>query len=220
VPIAHLATGFRSVLLHQQAYDEEGIPSPDVDERVEPVCLLYPRSWVQAVDAMPDERDLDYSFMGSLYRPEVYANRAWILDFARERFTPRSFLLLSEEPEGYRRLGPYDRTGSSEGVWVPKDAPRADRGFFNPSYFGVLRRSRFALCPAGDKPWSLRLFEAVLCGAIPIVEDHSHVGHNELERSLGYRAYLADEAHEYDPDIAAHNRRLFLEHQTLIGRRP
>jgi hypothetical protein len=38
-------------------------------------------------------------------------------------------------------------------------------------YFRVLLRSRFVLCPNGDYVWSYRFFEAILCGAIPIVEE-------------------------------------------------
>jgi hypothetical protein len=218
VPVVHLAAGPRSVLLYQQAYNEELQVCPDVDERREPVRLLYPRSWVEAVDAMSVERDIDYSFMGSLYRPDVYANRAWVLDFARDRFTDRSYLHLSEAPEGHRRLGPYDHTGSAEGVWIPKEVAWSDRAFFNRHFFEVLRRSRFALCPAGDAPWSNRFFEAVMCGAIPIVEDPVHSGRHDHERAIGYRMYLKDEEHHYDPQVVMHNRRLFLEHQTLIGR--
>jgi hypothetical protein len=208
--------GPRSVLLYRLAYEEEQRACPDVDERIEPVCLLYPRSWVEAVDAMPGTKDLDYSFLGSLYRPEVYANRAWVLDFARRRFTARSYLQLSESPPDHHNLGLFDHTGESEGVWVPKEVPWPDRVFFNPHYFQILRRSEFALCPAGDAPWSNRFFEAVMCRAIPIVTDRVHAGRHEREREIGYTMLLADDEHRYDPEVAEENRRLFIEHQTLM----
>ncbi|HLP02519.1 MAG TPA: hypothetical protein VK163_10890 [Opitutaceae bacterium] len=38
-------------------------------------------------------------------------------------------------------------------------------------YFRLLARAEFVLCPSGDFVWSYRFFEAVLCGAIPIVEE-------------------------------------------------
>lgn len=38
------------------------------------------------------------------------------------------------------------------------------------SYYDLLARSQFVLCPRGDCVWSYRFFEAVLCGAIPIAE--------------------------------------------------
>lgn len=40
------------------------------------------------------------------------------------------------------------------------------------AYQALLARSQFVLCPCGDYVWSYRFFEAVLCGAIPIVEQH------------------------------------------------
>lgn len=35
-------------------------------------------------------------------------------------------------------------------------------------YFRELRRSVFCLCPAGWTPWSKRIYESILCGAIPV----------------------------------------------------
>jgi hypothetical protein len=219
--VVYLNAGPRSVHLYHQAYEEEGRVCPEIDEREEPVALLYPRSWVAAVDEMPGEKRHDYCFMGSLYRSETFPHRDWILDFARRRFTDRSYLLLSEAPPEHERLGPYDHTGDMRAVFVPKEAPWGrERAFFNPPYFEVLRTSQFALCPAGDAPWSMRFFEAVMCGAIPIVSDRRHVGRNELERTIGYHVRLPEEEHVYDPDLADENRRLFLQHHTLLPGAP
>ena len=38
-------------------------------------------------------------------------------------------------------------------------------------YFDLLSNSTFVLCPNGDFIWTYRFFEAILCGAIPIIED-------------------------------------------------
>jgi hypothetical protein len=216
--IVYLDTGPRSILLITQAYEEEGLECPPIDEREAPTVLLYPRSFVEAVDAMSGEKTIDYSFMGTLYRPETFAHREWILDFARKRFTDRSYLLLSESPPEHTRLGAFDHTGEPEGVFVPKEAPWGkEKAYFNPAYFQALRSSEFALCPAGDRPWSMRFSEAVMCRSIPIVSDLQHVGRNELERSIGYHVYLREDEHVYDPDLAEENHRLFLRHQTLLA---
>jgi hypothetical protein len=157
--------------------------------------------------------------MGTLYRPETFSHRAWILDFAKARFTDRSYLLLSESPPEHRRLGSFDHTGKTEGVFVPKEAPWGrERAYFNPHYFRVLRSTQFALCPAGDRPWSMRFFEAVMCRAIPIVSDRRHVGRNDVERSIGYHTCLPEDDHVYDADVAEENYELFLRHQTLLSR--
>jgi hypothetical protein len=211
--------GPRPLLLIRRAYEEEGLPWPDIDERVAPTALVFPRSFVEAAADLPGDKAYDYSFMGSLYRPELRAHRAWVLDFVRERFTERSYLLSSDDDDGaHPRLGGFDHTGQRDGVFVPKEVPEMERDFFNPAYFGVLRRSQFALCPAGDLPWSLRFFEAVMCKAMPVVVDPLHTGRNELERAIGYNVCLADSEHVYDEDAVEENYRRFLRHQTLIDR--
>jgi hypothetical protein len=41
---------------------------------------------------------------------------------------------------------------------------------WDPEYVEGLGSSRFALCPDGDFVWTYRFFEAIACGAIPVVE--------------------------------------------------
>jgi len=36
------------------------------------------------------------------------------------------------------------------------------------AYYREARRSVFCLCPAGQTPWSKRIYETILCGAIPV----------------------------------------------------
>ena len=216
--VVFLNAGPRSVHLFHLTYEEEGLECPEIDERVEQVALLYPRSWVEAVDQMPGDKVHDYCFMGSLYRSETFPHRDWILDFAKRRFSDRSYLLLSEAPPEHERLGPFDHTGDMSAVFVPKEAPWGrERAFFNPPFFEALRSSQFALCPAGDAPWSMRFFEAVMCRSIPIVSDRRHVGRNKRERSIGYHVYLQEDEHTYDEELVEENHRLFLRHHTLIG---
>lgn len=42
-------------------------------------------------------------------------------------------------------------------------------------YFRELHRSVFCLCPAGWTPWSKRIYETILCGAIPVFIPGSYV---------------------------------------------
>jgi hypothetical protein len=180
-------------------------------------ALLYPRSWIDAVNAMPSEKTYDYSFIGTLYRPETWPHRAWILDFVEQRFTDKSYFLLSEDSPEHIRLGSFDRTGIDTDVFVPKNVPWLDRAYFNAAFYRILRASQFALCPMGDAPWSMRFFEAILCRSIPIVSDLRHTGRNRYEREIGYRVYFPDDDHVWDEDIVEENYRLFIEHQTLIN---
>ncbi len=218
LPVLLEPGGPRSALLIQQAYAEEGIECPPIDERKAPIALLYPRSYVDAVAAMPEGKQYDYCFVGGLYRPETYPNRAWILGFAAARFTDRSYLLVTDPPVEYERVGSFDYTTIDRDVFVPKEAPWGERTYFHDHYFRVMRASRFTLCPAGDHPWSMRFFEAIMCRSIPIVSDRLHTGRNTLEQSIGYRVYLVDEDHVYDEEIVEDNFERFVRHQTLIDR--
>lgn len=208
--------GPRSELLVAQSYEEEDLACPDVDERVAPIKLLYPRSFVESVERMSGAKVHDFCFIGSLYRPETFGNRRWIVDFAAQHFTHRSYLLITDGDADHRSIGSFDRTGVETDVFVPKETPPRDRAFFHHHYFQIMRSSEFTLCPAGDLPWSMRFFEAIMCRSIPIVADSEHVGRNELERSIGYRVMLRDDEHIYDESIAEENYRLFLQNQTLI----
>jgi Exostosin family len=210
------AGGPRSILLIIQAYKEEGIECPDIDERQAPTKLLYPRSFVDAVSKMPGDKRHDYCFIGGLYRPDTYQNRKWIINFATQRFNGLSYFLVTDGGAEHPRLGSFDYTNIERDIFVPKQVPRTDRAFFHDHFFRKLRCSKFTLCPAGDAPWSMRFFEAIMCRSIPIVSDLKHVGRNELERSIGYRVYLREEEHIYDEHLVEENFRTFIRHQTLI----
>lgn len=215
-PMVLTAGGPRSMLLIGQAYFEEGLQCPSLDERVAPIKLLYPRSFVDRISAMDRTKTHDYCFIGGLYRPETFPHRRWILEFARRRFSDRSYFLLTDGREQHDALGDFDYTHAVDDIRVPKMMAPAERAFFHDHYFKVMSASEFTVCPAGDAPWSMRFFEAIMCRSIPIVSDLSHTGRNELERSIGYRVLLADDVHEYDKDLAEQNFRTFLRHQTLI----
>ena len=213
------AGGHRSALLIAKAYKEEGLECPDIDEQRAPIKLLYPRSFVDAVSKMPGDKINDYCFVGVLYSLDVYRHRKWIIDFAAHRFTDRSYLLITDRTENHTRLGPFDYTNIERDIFVAKEAPGHLKAFFHDHFFRKLRSSQFTLCPAGDAPWSMRFFEAIMCRSIPIVSDVKHMGRNDLERSIGYRVYLPDANHVYDEDLAEENFQAFLRHQTLIKTR-
>lgn len=61
------------------------------------------------------------------------------------------------------------------------------------SYFRMMARSKFALCPNGDFIWTYRFFEAVLCRCIPIIEE-------ECELYKGYYFYKLGDKYEYRED--------------------
>lgn len=53
---------------------------------------------------------------------------------------------------------------------------------FDAAYYAELSKSQLALCPRGDYVWSYRFYEAILCGAIPVITD-------EWPDTAGYNFY-------------------------------
>lgn len=83
-------------------------------------------------------------------------------------------------------------------------------------YFQQLAQAQFVLCPDGDFTWTYRFFEAMLCGAIPIIE-------NDCELYQGFQYFSMQDPVEkliYSPAMAEHNyhqawQRLTLERSEL-----
>ena len=79
------------------------------------------------------------------------------------------------------------------------------------NYYNILLKSKFVLCPSGDFIWSYRFFESILCGAIPIVENHC----NAYD---GFRYYtFNNNLNEliYSDEIINHNLDLCLKKITI-----
>ena len=170
--------------------------------------------------------------------------RLWLLPFVRTWFSDTSLLVDTSvrDAAGYERLGPYDASVEADGSiagFRPMNEKFSNRvnvanvtrhtcrkATCDPTYYEKLARSRFTLAPAGDMPWSLRFFEAIMAGSIPILTNQRHAGRNHDERALGYKYLLVSEyvarrkrfpgAAPYCEAWAAHNLAIFLEHQSYI----
>lgn len=217
----------RLALLRRKSYLEEGYSAdeipPDADGR--DICL-YPRSFVDRVAGLDRSKSIDFNFRGALrIDPVTRDNRKWVGEFAIRNFTDRSYFQATDKRSKSKRLfggtkfeklGEFDFTFERDG-FVPKEHRREDRAFFDEEYFSILSRSEFTLCPAGDAPWSMRFFEAILAGSIPVVENSVHSGRNPVERGIGYQfAYADADGFVYDPEWAENNLSLFIKNQTLL----
>ena len=79
------------------------------------------------------------------------------------------------------------------------------------NYFNQMSNSKFVLCPDGDYVWTYRFVEAIMCGAIPIVE-------NEADMYSGFHYYkLNDHANQflYDKRCVLENYELALDRFTI-----
>jgi hypothetical protein len=103
-----------------------------------------------------------YSFQGA-YRPELYLTpvRQWIL-----ALPPRSDALLEARREWHFEQPVYREQVHGQ----PTDRARhAELNTQANSYVSTLQQSLFALCPSGSGPNSIRLWEALGFGAIPVI---------------------------------------------------
>jgi hypothetical protein len=105
-------------------------------------CLINPQ-----IQFEPDpERDLLYSFMGDVQTAHV-----------------RRVLAGMEHPRGLW----VDTSRESQAVMWKGSAEQ--REVFWKRYVEVMRRSKFVLCPRGLAPSSIRLFETMCMGRVPVV---------------------------------------------------
>jgi len=208
------------------AYKEKGIDISisEIKEK-EPLVLLFPKSYLEKIAKLSHKKKIDFNFIGILFREEIKKYREPVIPWVKKNFTNSSYFKImdfqrqksKDASSGcYKPLGKYDFTLKSPPGFIPKEA-LGDRTFFDEHYFKVLCASKFTLCPRGDKPWSQRFFEAIMCKSIPIVENKKHSGRNYLERKLPYKYYLTTDKIIYNEDWAEHNYKLFFKKQTLIS---
>lgn len=122
-------------------------------------CLSHPPDETAAA---PAERPLLYSFQG-FHPPGGYLSevRRWLLDLP-----PRPDAVLEERREWH-----YEQRVYREQVHGMSPDPDRHRQLAREarSYAEALGSSCFALCPAGAGPNSIRLWEALGFGAIPVI---------------------------------------------------
>lgn len=127
---------------------------------------LYPVRCVTHPPAQPlrppTQRPLLYSFQGA-YAPGLYLTpvRNWLLDLP-----PRADAQLEGRSEWHYEQAVYREQvlgQSADGARHAQLKAEAD------SYATTLQRSCFALCPSGSGPNSIRLWEALGYGAIPVI---------------------------------------------------
>jgi hypothetical protein len=122
-------------------------------------CATHPPAqWLVPLE----ERRWLYSFQG-VYRPELYLTpvRQWIL-----ALPPRADALVEGRSEWHFEQQVYREQVHGE---IPDPARHGELKREAESYVATLRQSLFALCPSGSGPNSIRLWEALGYGAIPVL---------------------------------------------------
>lgn len=178
---------------------------------------IYPKRFYKTVEVLEKKKKYDYCFIGALKTDEeTYKNRMWLLNFIKINFTIDSYLQFtdSKTKSSHVKMGSFDYTNDISGI-VPKELPKNERNKFDINYFKTLSQSQFTICPVGDKPYSMRFYEALMCHSIPIVESYRHTFRSKAESKLSYKYYLKDEKHIYRDDWVKHNYELFLKYHTF-----
>jgi hypothetical protein len=103
-------------------------------------------------DGASSERDLLYSFCGTLTHPHLplgHIRGKWRFERLKGR---KQDSFVGNEPDAIRLYG-------------------KERGNFR----AVMRRSVFTLCPAGYGRWTYRLAEALMCNSIPVLMSDGYI---------------------------------------------
>jgi len=121
----------------------------------------FPLFPVQRADGDAVRRDLLYSFVGA--KADVWypaKTRSWIFKHLKDR---RRGLIVERSGWHYDRAVYTEQVRGEAMETPPAEAVR------EAEFKAALSRSVFALCPSGTGPNTLRLWEAMEAGAIPVV---------------------------------------------------
>jgi hypothetical protein len=178
---------------------------------------IYPASYYESVAKMKVIKTIDFCFIGGIRANKLQKrSREWIHPFINKHFGEKSYLKFTDETAGYISKGSYDNTNKSASLIPRKMKDNNQAVGFDQLYFLTLKSSKFCLCPAGDAPWSMRFYEALMCKSIPIVHYKWESWKTEGESKLDYKYYLTtDKEFIYRADWAEHNYKIFMEFHTL-----
>jgi len=158
--------------------------------------------------------------------PVVYRNPVWprwVLEYARDN---------TLDDFGRCDMATFTGAMSARRAWM-RECPSIDLRESNlgrdesikyrldKHYLIHMSGYKFAACPTGDFPWSYRLFEAVMAGCIPIVED------NDIFRGVFPHYFSLDKLREssdyiramfHSDSMARENFQVLIQRCTLNGK--
>lgn len=145
-----------------------------------------------------DNKTIDYSFTGLLTLKRKNVLEEWIRKNQNLNYS------IDTDKEYSINIGNLYLSSSKNGRSFPKKS-------WDTEYYDILLKSKFVICPSGDFIWSYRFFEAILCGAIPIIEEN-------CEAYNGFKFYYMDDTIKdlnYSKDIIKHNYQLCIDRITI-----
>ncbi len=140
--------------------------------------LIFPHQIVAFCKSIWSEKRINrYTFMGLLTgsrknlldqwignnisqgKINLYSNKSLV-----SKIKKKVFQALNIDNTSIQKIGELTIWSSTRGRQFPLKS-------WDENYYSILVDSEFVLCPSGDFVWTYRFFEAVLCGAMPIVEE-------------------------------------------------
>jgi len=119
---------------------------------VETDIAVFPLIQIDPIKTHTQTRNILYSFVGTYYK------KGW----------PDGFVRGASSKLIWDRL-----KAMSHSVIMLPDELLCDDG--NNPFFEISKKSKFTLCPRGICCWTFRLFEAILCGSIPVILSDSYL---------------------------------------------
>lgn len=135
-------------------------------------ALIFPHGMFDYCRHLWGERPIRFAFIGHVTPARQRVLEAWFRQVNPDfRIGNSSLKKLWERITGGSKASASNGP-SAELVCRSSDAGRQFPGkAWDDDYFRTLARAQFVICPNGDFVWTYRFFEAILCGAIPVVEE-------------------------------------------------
>ena len=200
---------------YYEAYRERNL----ISDKINHSYAIYPQSYYKTAENMERPKVVNFCFIGGRNANESQSrSRRWVAKFVKEHFDRNSHLQYTDEKEDYIPIGEYDYSCSKVG-FITRIKTEENCNFFDTEFFDIMTKSMFCLCPAGDHPYSMRFYEAIMCKAIPIVNEKWETWRSEEESKLDYKYYLTSQApFIYNKEWVNHNYDLFIKYHTLERR--
>ncbi len=178
--------------------------------------LIFPHAitrWCR--NAWPVTRGIHTSFCGLISSSRKVILQKWLDHNTDGGTLPPENAFLARlnrkllPKSGHRVRRTYDTNDGRVLFWSSTRGRSFPVKAWDEEYFRILLESQFVLCPSGDYVWSYRFFEAILCGAVPIVEE-------KCSAYDGFQFYdLGDHELMRSPEMVEHNYSLCLSRLTV-----
>jgi len=206
-----------------------------------------PMTWIERVTKLNHTKLYGTSFVGRAENLNPRRERAIV--FVHQNFGEDDYFKATDTGlVDYSPIGTFDHT-LEQTTWNQLEEENMSGSYgvyFDEDYFQVMASSNFTLCPGGDRPNSLRFYEAIMAGSIPVIFNHasdmsSNCGINAWElvdpelhanleayetwpcwsaavNDIGYKYYELDAGDKpvYREDWVRENLELFLRYQTFL----